>query len=467
MATRLIGTDDANPRLPALVIAATQGTTAADLAPGDVLDFANAYTDEAIADITAGGVDFATDAETIAGTATTQAVTPAGLNAALPFVDVRSYGAVGDGVADDTAALQAAIDSVALGAAVPAVTVMLPPGTYKITSSLVIERRAVKLLGVGVGNPPDFGPNPGQGTTLKWGGSGGDPMIYVEDAAHVRIADILFQGRDAPNQPSEGIFFDSTVDAGIGTNSYIVVERCWFGYFYGLGVGGSSMDYCLRWGGLSANNDQFVISNCQFYSALIANVQLDETQSVWGTFYDCTFAYTTSESGRKGLVTSSSTTLVNPQFDGCNPDIEINSSAQVITLGMQSERSEKVADINPAGYPDHGGRLIIRGGYCILSWIDGTNYIDHREAIAGGGVDIDGMRIHTGSASPRPKIKIRGVAGAAEPGFVSLRNTGDAVADLDVVAPASGDWHPRTSRRRRRLRPQICVRRSHLYSVHL
>ena len=36
MPTRLIGTDSANPRLPTVVIAATQGTTHDDLAPGDV-----------------------------------------------------------------------------------------------------------------------------------------------------------------------------------------------------------------------------------------------------------------------------------------------------------------------------------------------------------------------------------------------------------------------------------------------
>ena len=45
MATRLIGTDDANPRLPAVVIAATQGTSAADLASGTTLADANEYAD--------------------------------------------------------------------------------------------------------------------------------------------------------------------------------------------------------------------------------------------------------------------------------------------------------------------------------------------------------------------------------------------------------------------------------------
>ena len=45
MSVRLIGTDSTNPRLPAIVVAATQGTSAADLAPGTTLADANEYTD--------------------------------------------------------------------------------------------------------------------------------------------------------------------------------------------------------------------------------------------------------------------------------------------------------------------------------------------------------------------------------------------------------------------------------------
>lgn len=106
MATRLIGTDTANPRLPVDVIEATQGATHADLAPGDVGDTMQAYTDDKVAaaladangytdaaeadanaytdaQIAAAVIDpaaiaFADDAETIAGTRDDIAVTPAG-----------------------------------------------------------------------------------------------------------------------------------------------------------------------------------------------------------------------------------------------------------------------------------------------------------------------------------------------------------------------------------------------------
>jgi len=59
-----------------------------------------------------------------------------------PYIDVRAYGAVGDGVTDDTAALQAALNA-AIGK-----TVLFQPLTYKITSKLTVSLSGSKLIGV-------------------------------------------------------------------------------------------------------------------------------------------------------------------------------------------------------------------------------------------------------------------------------------------------------------------------------
>jgi hypothetical protein len=59
-------------------------------------------------------------------------------------VSVKDFGAVGDGVTDDTAAIQAAIDSVA-----GPVCVLLPAGTYKTTSTIFLRRNGVRLVGQG------------------------------------------------------------------------------------------------------------------------------------------------------------------------------------------------------------------------------------------------------------------------------------------------------------------------------
>ena len=61
-------------------------------------------------------------------------------------VSVDDFGAVGDGVADDTAAIQAAINS--LGASTGG-TIYLPAGTYRTTSILSCTQRGVTLIGDG------------------------------------------------------------------------------------------------------------------------------------------------------------------------------------------------------------------------------------------------------------------------------------------------------------------------------
>lgn len=63
----------------------------------------------------------------------------------LAFINVKTYGATGDGTTDDTAAIQAAIN------AVPSTggTVLLPAGTYRVTSMLTIDTDNTVLSGVG------------------------------------------------------------------------------------------------------------------------------------------------------------------------------------------------------------------------------------------------------------------------------------------------------------------------------
>jgi hypothetical protein len=63
-----------------------------------------------------------------------------------PWSDVRAFGAKGDGTADDTAAIQAAINFAAERHAVA----YFPPGSYRITSRLRVPPNA-SLQGVGVG----------------------------------------------------------------------------------------------------------------------------------------------------------------------------------------------------------------------------------------------------------------------------------------------------------------------------
>jgi hypothetical protein len=88
-----------------------------------------------------------------------------GLNAINGAVNVKDFGAVGNGVADDTAALQAAV------AAAAGKTVYLPAGTYQLLSPLVIES-AVTLAGDGQGRTFIRGAHAGNIVTFQPVGAG-------------------------------------------------------------------------------------------------------------------------------------------------------------------------------------------------------------------------------------------------------------------------------------------------------
>lgn len=56
--------------------------------------------------------------------------------------NVKHYGAIGDGAADDTQAVRAAINTLPQGG-----TLFFPAGTYKITSSLAVDQNSVTIMG--------------------------------------------------------------------------------------------------------------------------------------------------------------------------------------------------------------------------------------------------------------------------------------------------------------------------------
>lgn len=74
----------------------------------------------------------------------TSAVAVPVLSKLREVVSVKDFGAVGNGVADDTAAIQAAINSVSTGIGGD---VWFPAGTYKLTSQLTVTEQSVALRG--------------------------------------------------------------------------------------------------------------------------------------------------------------------------------------------------------------------------------------------------------------------------------------------------------------------------------
>ena len=93
------------------------------------------------------------------------------------------YGAVGDGRADDTLAIQHGLDD--LGQAGRSPVLFLPAGTYRITKTLVLTSRINVSI---VGEDPAT-------TLLIWDGEPGGTMMWLNGIAYSRFARLTLDGR--------------------------------------------------------------------------------------------------------------------------------------------------------------------------------------------------------------------------------------------------------------------------------
>ena len=212
------------------------------------------------------------------------------------WIDVKSFGAKGDGKTDDSAAFQAAFDKADNG-----VSIYVPAGSYRICSTLVLKKSGapgsnLRVVGFSlIGN--------GRDSQLFWDGEMGGTIILDDGFAYSRFTGFVLDGR---NKTAIGFRhhsingFETEVDylhcgfmncteAGIKSDhpgdeyalSEADFENC---LFQNCGAGVSFTQYndydytfsgcefrdCGK--GLLANHSNFYVRDCGFYGSKEADV---------------------------------------------------------------------------------------------------------------------------------------------------------------------------------------------------
>jgi hypothetical protein len=299
-------------------------------------------------------------------------------------VSVMDFGATGDGVTDDTAAINAAISA--------AKSVVFPPGTYKVTSTIEVGTQRV-LMGefpnaltgtgntlsviigttasIGDGNPILQAAATGstQSIVIKNLTIRGDTVVDLTDLSTMSSTGIIGMNVRGVKQGME--FIDCTfrnlksavVDT-IGTGNYldkITFSKCFiFGCYLGIDVtptAGLSLDNCYfdenyNWvdsnyvhiNSTRFNNSSFAQEYCQVKAtSIIADNTYVEGGNNW--FAPTSYLSVRGSYFSEAFSASGSTKFsVNPQANGCYINIEgtrIGTNTRVVNFDTTTANTHR------------------------------------------------------------------------------------------------------------------------------
>ena len=170
---------------------------------------------------------------------------------AADITSVKDFGAIGDGVANDTAAIQATINYVAgLGGG----TVFLPAGKYIINAALIINKPYIQIQGAGQGNTYIISSNDGH-AILKFQTDPNNPVVSNANYCGASHLTLQFGTLVTPSPTHTGSVYSIATPAAGSVALYNNGDWCYFNNIFinncytgiecdGLGGGTYGADYC-------------------------------------------------------------------------------------------------------------------------------------------------------------------------------------------------------------------------------
>ncbi|MFN2507006.1 MAG: glycosyl hydrolase family 28-related protein [Acidimicrobiales bacterium] len=301
----------------------------------------------------AAGVGAAFAAGTLPGAGPAHAQTAAAVN-------VKDYGAVGDAVADDTAAIRAAIDA-ALGKeqTLRAGKLVFPKGIYRITDTLTIAQASAVVEGVGWSSSlPSLGPGV-RGSVLAWDGPPRRPMLRLDYCWGTTVTGLRFVGKSS-SKPSAAVSLRN-VNGNPNLSNFNSLANLWIGNLSGYDADAerSQFEHGVLLEGDDVHNDTNLFRNLVIYGCDVG-VYIAHQQYVRNHFatlrtFGCGTAFKTnatiSTSGDNWVLTNSSVA-----------DLSLGFAARLSVEGFSSEFGHRLlADTDSSS-------LTIRDGY----WQVGT-----------------------------------------------------------------------------------------------